>query len=334
MIIFIHGTGDDDSKPENWMPAAARIMEQYGEICLVLPGVASGEQSQIVSKSTECLSKVELAWRANGSHNNPTTLAGIAALETALHAAGREVQHVLVRLNASIGDTLEEMNYIGSEQRAEGGLRQGSIGIKPRAALGALCASAYYRYTPADRRRPIRIVGHSRGGSAAVAMHNILTYWGIPCNHTLTLDPCHGATKLGQKTYFHRVWGGSLVNIPAKKGVGIDWASFHVYRPSITVGEGGSASINELDLLRKIKHGHMGKLRSFSGSGKAAGRAALQTAIEPTITTRQRNPNLHLQALLENHANPAAAEADDRLAVWGELISTLNPGGRVTDTVG
>ena len=56
MIILIHGTGDDDTKDENWIKWVGALMESKGEKVLVLPGVSSGQQGELYDRAHAFLS--------------------------------------------------------------------------------------------------------------------------------------------------------------------------------------------------------------------------------------------------------------------------------------
>jgi hypothetical protein len=190
------------------------------------------------------------------------------------------------------------MQATKAAQRHEGGTD--AIGIKTRAAFAALCGRAYWQTCAPDLLRPIRIIGHSRGGSAAIATHNVLRHFGITYVRTLTLDPCHGVKKIGAKDYTHTVWSGVVHNIPVVKEVGIGTTWFeYTLRPPISQGEGADVDTTVINHghLATIEHGHMGKLTTFKKPGKLdslrgradailASKAAAQAALRNRIAGR------------------------------------------------
>lgn len=279
MILLFHGTGDHNGKDENWMKWVAEIMRHHGETVICVAGVASDQQDEIYRELLPLYTNLQLP------SVNPTPRVANASLHAALESAGGELVRAL-QVNAN-GEEQASSDLILHKRQEKGPT---TSGIKIRVALASLAALAYWRRTPSHNRRPIRIIGHSRGGCVAIGVHNVLTYFGIPCDRTLTLDPCHGINKdLGlrimlslmgaipvmpfipsiQKSYFHKVWGGTLQNIPARKGVGKDWAGFAVYRPPITVGHGGVANVTNHPTMQRVKHGHMGKLQRLNGNEAA-----------------------------------------------------------------
>jgi hypothetical protein len=318
MIILVHGTGDDNSKPENWIRWVAEIMDMYGDITLTVPGVESGEQAQLGFQAARFLAKLTPADNQNRATSQGVMRTVYPALISALREAGPELG---LCLNVPPRQEEGRLLQLIEGQREESGIT--TPGIKIRIAVASLCALAYYR-----RRavlRPIRIIGHSRGGSVAVGIHNVLAAYGIKCERTLTLDPCHGATKgpfTTQKEYFHKVWTGSLVNIPCAKNVS-DLPDFATFRPAITVGTKGQASVTNHERLKKIKHGHMGKLRALSESEKEIMRSALTTAITPIVTQRRANVQLHLNELFLRCTVKATADFHDRVFIQSKVIQTL-----------
>ena len=285
MLIFLHGTGDDCSKPDNWMAAVARIMrEKFGEIVLVLPGVNSGQNGLIGTRTQECLDAIDaakVAWTRRPATPKPD----VAGLTAAL-AGGRRASSML-RWTASnevpddipAGQERAVAQRIAANLRSESGLS--AIGVKPRMSFAACCALAYYR---AGGPNPIRIIGHSRGGASAVGAHNLISSFGVPCDHTLTLDPCHGLHN-GLKDYYTKIWLGHLENMPCKKGVAFDWIESATERPPITQMPGASVTQHTVDELAKIKHGHMGKLKSMpGGADKESARTRLRGEIDIYIS--------------------------------------------------
>ncbi len=278
MIILLHGTGDDSSKAEHWIPYVADIMKSYGESVLVVAGCGTGVMDE--NAHDEGQSKIA-----------PEALAFIASLKESgcsntnkslgVNANNFRCQGLIDALNAAGGDQfpLTAMVHVGQEEilierlkkeKKADGPKVGT-GIKYRAAIASICAIAYKRRI--KDLRPIRIIGHSRGGSTAVAIHNILTYHGYICS-TLTLDPCHGKAKFFEKDYYKKIWAGELVNLPCNKNVAQDWfPDFLMCRPPITLGSdfNAGAVIRQYIRLMHIKHGHMGKLKDFKKDKEGKG---------------------------------------------------------------
>jgi len=304
MIILIHGTGDDDSKDENWIKWVAELKRAKGESVLVLPGVGSGQQTDLFDRSWAFMDGL-LEGGALRNNRGREVMTVPDDLLTSLRTAGASADNEIRPLLSApahfhvLGTYQGLMDQVARAQRPEGGTD--AIGIKTRAAFAALCGKAYWQSCPADLLQPIRIIGHSRGGSAAIAAHNLLRYFGIKSVETLTLDPCHGVKKVGAKDYTHTVWSGRVTNIPVVKevGTGSTWF-FYTSRPPISIGAGADAgtSVQNLNQLTTIEHGHMGKLTNFKKPGtmdkirgrsddmlarKAAAQAALRANINGTL---------------------------------------------------
>ncbi len=250
MFIFIHGTGDDDKKAENWMPWLADILEAHGHDVLVLPGVASSDAYELRRHATAFLNSLF----GPITHIIVMKPGADPGLINAINQAAGEITIALAGLAS--GQEQITINNLCNNQRHEDG--KYAAGIKLRIAVGALCAFAHYRRNGGT----VKIIGHSRGGAAAVGLHNVLSLYSVPVE-TLTLDPCHGVKKLSQKEYFHHVWEGTLINIPCEQEVG-DTSFEYTFRPPIT--RHGTAAVTNYPKLRLIKHGHMGKFRSFAGN--------------------------------------------------------------------
>lgn len=351
MILLIHGTGDDDRKAENWMPWVAKIMELYGDMVMVIPGVASSQQDDLGAHAMQFMNKL-----AGARAGRPTQQSNDQGLMSVLRETGSELNQALNVMNGSEEDFIANLCQ---NKRKEGG--SFTSGIKIRIAVASLCAVAYYRRKLTGSQRPIRIIGHSRGGCVAVGIHNVLTSYGIPCNKTLTLDPCHGVDKavvgmavgavlatpllaLGPaaalaipaaaaagmtrgitrtKEYFHRIWAGRLVNLPCKKGVGKDWAGFAVYRPPISAC--GTAAVTNLPLLNRIKHGHMGKIQGLHGNERAKdeARTRLAARMNRMITQRRANARAHLREYFREFVEAGTSDYSDRMEIIGQLIPML-----------
>jgi hypothetical protein len=345
MIILFHGTGDDDSKSENWIPWVAKIMEQYGEKVLTVAGVESGQQGRVATNALDFLKRL-----GNKAQIREVTGTQLQGLCNALNKAGGDEMHWAAKV--SHGHEENVIKALG-KFHIERGVEDGAFayGIKYRTAIAAICALAYYRRVPAAHLKPFRIIGHSRGGSTAVAVHNVLTYYGISCDHTLTLDPCHGVKKalvagfaigtvvpivgnvigykigkaLGsQKDYYHKIWAGQLYNIPCVKTVG-DSVFDITYRPPIEQGTGGNATITNHAILKKIKHGHMGKLTSLAGNETAKTRERIAKAIEiqAFVARHYTDANSHLIRFFAKYNNTSGADGQDRLLITNKVIETL-----------
>lgn len=269
MIRFFHGTGDDCSKPENWIPTVADAMHKNGETCLVMPGVASAQQDEVGPRGVEFIfSTMErTATKGGMTALAPSTGAG---LKSALVTAGREMDIAREIGNGGFekyNDAFEKI-LVSKDAHGEESYKW-AWGIKSRAAVGGLCGIAYHKYIAERNRPPIRIVGHNRGACAAVGAHNLHSDWGIPCT-VLTLDACHGVARFTQKDHWQKIWAGRLQCIKAKKSVGLNVTPL-VSRPNIA-GVAPRATTGG-EVLREVKHGHTGKFRSFSGRDKDGQRA-------------------------------------------------------------
>lgn len=267
MIILFHGTGDDDSKDENWMKWVTILMRHAGESVLCLPGVGSGQQEAVCAFGQSFL---EALMGEGNARNVIAPMAIPDGLRDSMNAAASDGSELHPIIKQVWPTPMDELASIHAAQRAEGGTN--AIGIKTRAAVAAVCARAYKRW--AAEPMPIRMIGHSRGGSAAIATHNVLRWMGIADVETLALDPCHGVKKATIKEYTSVVYSGKVRNIPAVKevGTGSTWA-YYTNRARITVGEGADAGTTVVnnDPLETIEHGHMGKLTSLPKPGKMDG---------------------------------------------------------------
>lgn len=296
MIILLHGTGDDSSKWENWIRWVEKLMSARGEDVLTVAGVGSkgktvvvGEEEdvdddEIVDHGQDSIGNTALEFIeriSGGPRPTPSTLdrlTGYSGNERTALDTRRALPALLAALNDAGGDQFPRAAKVpkGGEEglirdlvanKKKDGPALGT-GIKYRAAVASVCAVAYVRRS---NQLPVRIIGHSRGGSTAVAIHNILTYHGVYCT-TLTLDPCHGKKKFFPKEYYRKIWSGQLINQPNKKNVGKDWLpDILMERPLIELGKGGDATVVNLPRTTHIKHGHMGKLRGFSDAEKSSG---------------------------------------------------------------
>lgn len=321
VILFFHGTSDDCTKPENWMPSVADLMRRNGETCLVIPGVASSQQNEVGPRGVDFIFSIMERTNTEGGLTAlaPSTNAG---LKSALVTAGREMDVAREIGNGGFekyNDAFEKILTSKDEHGDED--YKWAWGIKARAAVGGLCGIAYYKYIGERHRRPIRIVGHSRGACAAVGAHNLLSYWGIPCT-TLTLDACHGVARFTQKDYWQKIWAGRLHFIKAKKSVGLNFNPL-VSRPNITGIAPGATTGGEV--LTQIKHGHMGKYLSFSGGDKASQRALfaaklmrVSASIPTGLSTAEQLNHLYTQCA------GTGGDAADRRHIWDHLVTTLS----------
>ena len=267
MLIMIHGTGDDSTKKENWIPWVSELYEAEGRPVLVLPGVGSGQQGELINIGRDFLLSF-LRQHPNKQRDLPN-IQRIPALDAALRAAASTRSEIGPLIDTHLiseldfNKILKEIERKFTARGKEG--RTSAIGIKSRASVAALCAIAYYTHVRGDPQI-IRLIGHSRGGSAVIATHNLLRFNGIKNVKTLALDPCHGVKKFGAKDYTHVVYSGTVTSIPVVKEVGFSWAPNYTLRQPITLGQGADqeAHVYNTPHLKQIKHGHMGKLTTFS----------------------------------------------------------------------
>ena len=339
MIILLHGSGDDSSKFENWIRWVDFIMTSHGETVLTVGGVGSKGtdedeedqgQNSIAPQALDFLEalggvfavprnvpKIDRLLGMNSAQRNRYAYPKLLA---ALNDAGGKQFPKAARV--PVGGEEDLICELLEEKKKDGKLA--GTGIKYRAAVASICAVAYQRRTA--NPRPIRIIGHSRGGSTAVAIHNILTYHGLDCN-TLTLDPCHGKAKMFEKDYYRRIWAGKLRNQPNNKNVGKDWLpdSF-MCRPEIKVGEGGSADLFNYARTMNIKHGHMGKLRGFRDEEKEDGSQAhfgmqIQSWLDASnFADPQANLRSFFQEFITDRNTPVGR---DRLIIARHVIEVL-----------
>lgn len=283
MIVLLHGTGDDNLKPENWMSSVKEIMAPHEKV-LILPGVASEEKGKLFEYAEEFLSSLDIP--SYGPLRAPRRIAldprTPQSLERDLRSASSSrseffpfvVQNKLSddpRENLRLIRTqLDKRNTFASGISAAGPENKGylAVGIKSRAAIVAICGYAYHQYFTSAPGQ-IRIIGHSRGGAAAIAAHNLLRFFGISNVRTLTLDPCHGLKKFGAKNYTHKVFSGLIMNIPAVREVGGTSLLGGTLRQPITKGVDADSDCIVFNhaKLEKIAHGHMGKLDTFASAG-------------------------------------------------------------------
>lgn len=283
MIVLLHGSGDDTTKHENWMNLIKTVLDPH-ELVLILPGVGSGEKDKIFDFAYDFLSKLGI----QKGIPNPTIKRKVenkrpipAGLRQDLIAASsaRSEFEPLVMGNAMTADPITALamieRQVGVRRLAESkiafaGPESGltAVGIKSRAAIVAICAQAYHHYFAGEPKQ-IRIIGHSRGGSAAIAAQNLLRLFGIHDVRTLALDPCHGIKKVGAKNYTHKVYSGIVVSIPARKEVGGTSLLGGTLRQPITKGVGADQDtiVFNHPILKDIEHGHMGKLDVFQNPG-------------------------------------------------------------------
>jgi hypothetical protein len=360
MIILLHGTGDDSSKFENWMRWVDAIMRKHGETVLTVPGVGSkgkvvlsggGEGSEFpdddeidVGQGSIGPGALEFLSSLGDSAAAPPRPKSKVDQLTGYSSAGRnrrDYPKLLDALNGAGGDEFPRAARVAAGQEedlirqlAENKRKDGpavGTGIKYRAAITSICAIAYDRR--ARGRNPIRMIGHSRGGSTAVAVHNILTYYGLDCS-TLTLDPCHGKAKLVEKDYYRKIWGGKLVNLPNEKNVKFDHLpDVFMCRPAIGVGKGGRAEIVALPRTKHIKHGHMGKIRGFSEADKSNGSQAhlgmqIQSWLDEQTGT---NPQATLMQFFQRFVvEPNSPLGMDRRIIAKQVVEVLT--GPLPDT--
>jgi hypothetical protein len=323
MIILLHGTGDDDSKIENWMASVAKIADKHGDLALTIQGVSSDLQGQVGDDAIAFLDKVTAAQGYSAQAKRGVEISTqFPKLKAAIeNAGGQELPPVLktIPLAGAVAALKMAITTLKNGQRNEG--KSSAAGIKVRIAIAGLAAVGYYRHSA--NPLPVRIIGHSRGGATAVGVHNLLTLIGIPCQHTVTLDPCHGQGVFGDgKDYYTKIWTGNLVNIPCVKEVGDTFFSY-TRRPPIEKGEGASycSVTNHTPKLPNIKHGHMGKLRSFE-SDKEAGRAALKKIIDPIVAGKYDSLHAHVLDLFKKCV-PRDNDFEDRKIICNTVLDAL-----------
>ncbi len=307
MIVLIHGTGDDDTKPEQWMQWVAMVLKKYNENVLVLPGVASSQYSQIESIALDFLKSIPAGPAKNVL---PGIMQADRNLRVALDMAGKELMAATKVMHAQEEAAITKM----CADRARQGKHFASAqGIKLRAAVAGLCTMAYYRRTATPK--PVRIIGHSRGGSAAMALHNLLTAMGISCDKTLLLDPVHGKRKALHKAYYRKVYSGSVTNIPAR----IKSNSFC----NVPIIEATSiAQVTVENELMKIKHGHMGKFKSMGKHNKQDERARFANNLMKYLTNVQTSNGLrqNLALLFNRFLGP---RTKDQCVIRHHVLETL-----------
>lgn len=265
MIILFHGTGDDDTKIDNWMRWVAELCNSKGEPTLVLPGVASSEYGQLFAKAHRFMADIKRA-HPHLKRKVNTTLSTPVGLERDILAATSEASEFRPLTGTKHQGVLHAellISKIEQVRRAEKGTS--AIGIKTRAALAAICAHHYYTHCTQEPPT-IRLIGHSRGGAAAIAAHNLLRWYGITKVRTLVLDACHGVAKLTAKRYTHVVYSGTVVSLPAVREVALNDGKLgglrYTNRQLITLGQGhdSEALVYNHTKLATVYHGHMGKL--------------------------------------------------------------------------
>lgn len=295
MIILLHGTGDDDTKSENWMRWIGEIARKHGELALVLPGVASGQYKEVGDRALLFLTALE---------RRPATGRGQLAggMPESVTRSLRAVSALRAVLDVRNGQEADRIRALAEENQPTE-YKVLAQGIRLRVAIAGLCALAYYRHCGRDG--PIRIIGHSRGGAAAVGIHNLLSHYKILCDRTLTLDPCHGITHgpFPQMTFFHRIGAGTLVNLPCKKPVG--HSPDITFRPPITDLDAGHATITNHQKLQHIKHGHMGKTHSLNGDSASKNRQRRSLEVNLNVLVKEDHNNLqaHLTRFFNYSAN-------------------------------
>jgi len=310
------------------MPSVGKIMRKwYGEVVLVVPGVASKQVSSLGSRVNGCLEDIARATKR--SNKQTTTPLGIAGLTAALAEASGSNQEV----PQDIRDGEEANLALDVIRRSRKEAFTSARGIKPRMSAAACCAIRYYRQ---GGERPIRIIGHSRGGAAAVGCHNIITSYGVPCNYTLTLDPCHGVRN-GLVDYYHKTWAGNLENIPAAKAVGVNSARWLftsvVERPAITAGAGATGTITNHPAITNMQHGHMGKLTRFKGSDAEKSeqrKAYAQKVMAWLMKPQPAKPAAEvLVDFFREFANTAGTDGAERELINQRVVHALTGGGTV-----
>jgi hypothetical protein len=300
MIILLHGTGDDDEKTENWMRWVGQIAEEGGEHVLVLPGVGSSQAETLAQRAHDFIFRLQCLEGHRERRGAPSGFAVPQGLTEAIEQAASARSELRPLLRGRFDSADEQIDAVNEVTRGES--IKLAIGIKTRAALATICARRYFEL--AENPTTIRIVGHSRGGAAAIATLNVLRYFGHADVRVVALDPCHGLKKLGAKPYTHVVYSGTVVNLPAVKEVA-NYAIPYTLRQRITLGDGADASarvVND-EPLESIEHGFMGKLVAFPKAGFFTSRAEAQ---------RRDARKKHGQALIQRDATALISQREMR----------------------
>ena len=327
---MLHGTGDDDKKSENWMRWIPDIAQQHNDMALVLPGVASSQAEDVGQRGIDFLARLKTTMGSNAPARRGLTkdTAHDGLLAAITEAGGNELppctQTEFASGTSTIATTERFLDPIIANARPE--KQRSALGIKYRIAVAGAVVACYVRTLPSAR--PIRIIGHSRGGAAAVGLHNLLTLWNINCSRTLTLDPCHGQDIVGNaKDYYTKVWKGTLRNIPCESNVGDSMFDL-TRRPPIAAG--GNADVTNEDKLPNIKHGHMGKMSSthttrFSlkstSTQKREQREAIATQAQQDIDADFATLKQHLEAFFDH--NLADPDLADKRHICTAVVTTL-----------
>mgnify|MGYP006270737343 CR=1 FL=1 len=341
MLILFHGSGDDDLKVENFMPALARLLrERYNEVVLVLPGVGSKQRGQVGDRAKACYRFIKQ--KAMTDHWPEIHETARPKIPSALSAA---IQAAMPRFSATAyeipstymawGTEGMEIEKICKAPRSEAyKTSRKAVGVKSRMSLAACCAIAYKRLGGPD---PIRIVGHSRGGSSAVGAHNLIAFHGFK-SYTLTLDPCHGVNKTAvfgrTKDYYSKVWSGTLINLPVKKGIKVDTLDWIFERPTISMGTGANpeTSVTNYPRLNNMRHGNMGKFLTMPKT--VNNKREWQNGIEARIDAYIRGlpVGVPLHDALHNFFNQINSSeilvaASDRAAIVSQVVDAICSGG-------
>ncbi len=330
MIIFFHGTEDDDTKPENWMSGLSRLLsERFNESVLVIPGVASGQQAEYADRALDFIQATGHKATRSGWHMVRTQDQTNPSLDAAMQAMNRDgffSSSSEIALNIPQGiewrvlqQKIPAFRDMGSETY------KSALGIKPR-ITAATCAALNYVRRGGDR--PVRIIGHSRGGISAIGTHNLLSKFGV-FPTTLTLDPCHGVSVFGTgvKDYYTKAWYGTVVNIPAKKSVGFDSNPF-VSREPIVAAANSVAQITSYPAVEEVKHGHMGKLVQFE-QNKEAQRRTFRQRIDAYIAGLPRGTTMDVA--IANFFDTFGKNRPDQALIYTNVWITCTQNGALRD---
>lgn len=331
MIILFHGTGDDDTKIDNWMRWVAELCIHHGETVLVLPGVASSEYGQLFDKVQHYLARFKrnhphLRRKVDTSRQTPP---GLLQDITAAASEASEFRPLMgTKHQAVLQADLLIKAIRDSQSRHHRTTEKGTsaIGIKTRAALAAISAHHYYTHCTHEPAT-IRLIGHSRGGAAAIAAHNLLRWYGISNVRTVVLDACHGLAKLTAKRYTHVVYSGTVVSLPAVREVFLNdkWYGGLRYtnRQLITLGQGHDVDAIAYNhaKLSTVFHGHMGKLYYERGDQRNAVDQNLIAQV-PTIRDSTQDARSAVARLFGNHLRDYQGDLKDKeiirdYVLWG-----------------
>ena len=362
MIILCHGTGDCGNstelengtltKTELWIPWAQKIFIRNDVPVLVVPGLYSSSPAAFIAETRRFLADV-------GRHIRPqaraTAVVGGDALFAELSNAGtmKEVSNAieafgrhltLVQISLLAVRLLEGRAGYGNGRWGGTAYFKGSAkGIKVRMAVAGLCAYAYLKWdTRANNSLRCRIVGHSRGGTTAMGIHNLISRMTVDgaapvLDRTLLLDPIHGKVKVSARhLYYTTVWAGTVVDQPVapaqRKGdfFGINW----VFNRVEVQARGGNIHVQQP--LQNTKHGHMGKLCRVDGERRAPPRQqqydSMRLALDAHVALIRHDTLANqIDSLLDvdvarvcaNHSGMKTHDTGDARLLFASIVNAL-----------